>query len=272
MRIRLFTTTMFVFLLVQARAEAQFQAPPGVLSGEDYYVELGLMYWKPSPELEIASGGGTRVDFVQDLGVEDKGFAEFRAVLKPGRKHKIRFGYERIKYDEQGKVLQRTILFRGVTYNVNVPVNAELKWDLYRFGYEWDFITMRRGFVGVFADIKYNKVAASLESPLRSEATEANAPVPTIGGIARGYLGDYASITAEFTGLKIDRTKDAPAGSDDRGFRGKFFDFDIYGQVNVNRHLGGQVGYRAVTVDYLVDDDEGEMVLNGAYFGGVVRF
>jgi hypothetical protein len=245
-------------LLSGAPAYAQSVPPP-----ETAHVELGAMWWKPEPEITISSGSlSSSIDFVNDLGIENQRFRELRVTLKPGRKHKIRFAYIPVRYTEEGKVLSRTIIFRGVTYNVNLPVNTVLDWDFYRFGYEWDFVAGRHGFVGVVADVKYNRLNAELASPIGTESTIQTVPVPTIGGIARGYLGEYVSVTGEFTAFKFDKTD----------FSGKFYDFDLYGQVNLSRSFAAQVGYRSVKVDYLVDDDEGDLNLKGLYFGGVVRF
>lgn len=245
-------------LLMGAPSYAQSVLPP-----ESTHVEVGMMWWKPQPQITISSGSlSSDIDFVNDLGITEDRFREFRVTLKPGRKHKIRFAYIPIRYAEEGKVLNRSIVFRNVTYNVNLPVNTALNWDLYRFGYEWDFVAAKHGFVGVVAEVKYNKLDAQLASPIRTESTEQTVPVPTVGGIARVYLSEYVSVTGEFTGLKLDRTD----------FRGKFYDFDLYGQVNLNRSLAAQLGYRSIKVDYLVDADEGNMELKGIYFGLAARF
>jgi hypothetical protein len=38
------------------------------------------------------------------------------------------------------------------------------------------------------------------------------------------------------------------------------------------RYIGAQLGYRSVTVDYVVDDDTGNLKMKGLYFGGLIRF
>jgi len=88
------TCAVFVsMLLIAARAEAQFGR--NVVPAEDYHVELGAVFWTPSPEVLVSVGSlgviGSEIDFVNDFGIQDKTFTEFRATLKPGRKHKIRF-------------------------------------------------------------------------------------------------------------------------------------------------------------------------------------
>lgn len=245
-------------LLSPAAAHAQSVVPP-----EATHAEFAYLWWKPEPDITIASGSlSSDIDLVNDLGISDTRFRELRIALKPGRKHKVRFSYTPIKYTADQVPLQRTVVFNGRTYAVSVPVSSDVKWDFYRFGYEWDAISMRRGFIGLVTEVKYNKITASLDSAIVSEQTEVTAPVPTIGGIARGYLTEYVSVTGEFTALKLDRTD----------FRAKFYDFDLYGQVNLTRNVAAQVGYRSIDADYRVDADNGVLKLKGVYFGGAVRF
>jgi hypothetical protein len=271
MHTRLLTTTLFFLLLATVRAEAQFTPPASDVAAENFHIELGLMFWQPTPELTLTTGDvrvGT-VDFVSEFGIGDERFREIRAVLKAGRKHKLRFAFVPIKYD-QDAVLRRSIVFQNLSFPVAANANATINWDVYRFGYEWDIIARSHGFVGLITEVKYNKVQANVsatgsvlgQSQTLSAAVDQTAPVPTIGGIARGYLGEYVSVTGEFTGLKLDRDE----------FRAKFYDFDIYGAAHLGKNAGVQAGYRSIDVDFLVDGDEGTMKMTGPYFGGFVRF
>jgi hypothetical protein len=250
-------------------AEAQFgrtDQPPA----EDFRVEAGALFFRPSPDLRIQTGAlapitSGEVDFVEEFNIEDAFFTEFRFVAKPGRRHKIRFNYLAVRYDASA-TLQRTITFGGRTFTVGVPATADLNWDLWRFGYEWDFVARGRGFVGLIAELKHNRVGADLSAlGIAAVTYEANAPVPTIGIIGRGYPHALVSITAEFTGFKL-----WDAFSDE--FEAELYDFDIYGTVSIGRHVGMRGGYRSVIADYVVDEDTGDLKLQGPYFGGVVRF
>lgn len=267
MRIRILSCSVVASLLLAANAEAQFFPPPSVVPGEDYHIELGVMSWTPTPELLISTDSGVvdgDIDYVQEFGIEDKKFPEFRLVLKPGRKHKLRASYVPIRYTEDA-VIQRDLVLNGRRFTANLPVNAVLKWDLWRFGYEWDFVSRDRGFVGVLLDLKYNRVSVDLESPIAAEFAEVQAPVPTIGGVARAYLAENLSVTAEISAVKVpDRISEE--------FDAKFIDVDVYGTLNLGRHAGAQGGYRSIVADYLVDGDTGNLKMKGWYFGGVVRF
>ncbi len=222
------------------------------------------MFWKPSPGVVLSSGArGTPIDFVSQFSIEVKKFREFRVVLKAAQKQKLRFSTVPITYSGSAN-LNQPIIFQGQTYNVGLPATAELKWTLMRFGYEWDPISTNMGFAGVIVDAKYNKMNAQLSapSPVGTTTFERNVTVPTIGGIGRGYLSQYTSVTAEFTALKFNRG----------GLNAKFYDFDVYGTANFGRYIGAQIGYRRVTVDYVVDDDTGNLKMKGPYVGGVLRF
>ena len=121
-----------------------------------------------------------------------------------------------------------------------------------------------KGFVGVIADLKYNHLTASIDSPVLTSTAETDqkAPVPTIGVAFRAFPVDMLSIGGEFSGLKINRGD----------FDAKFFDLNVDGTIYFGKYLGVQGGYRAVTVDYVIDDDIGDLKLKGPWLGGLVRF
>jgi hypothetical protein len=264
------TCLVLALTLVPALAYAQLPiyrvSNPAI--GERYNVELTIGLWNPRPDITISSDSlaiiGTQIDAVNDLGFATSRFPDYQLVLRPARKHKIRFEYIPIKYSAD-TVLQRTITFRGVAYQVGVPVNSVLDWKAYRFGYEYDFVYRDRGFVGVIADLKYADVQASLTSPGASASAHERAPIPAIGGIARGYVAENVSLTGELTGFKLPE-------SASRDLRGRYVDFDIYATVNFSDSFGVQGGYRSLDAMYQVTNNSGSLTLRGLYFRGVVRF
>jgi hypothetical protein len=261
-----------VGLLIASPALAQFRprpvGEPNV--GESYRIEASAGFWSPSADMTISSESlgivGSTIDFKKDLGLKDQRFSELHAVLKLSRKHKLRFQYIPIKY-EQSTTIARNLVFNGQLYRVGIPVNSSLDWKAYRFGYEYDFIVWDRGFGGFILDFKQTDVRASLASPVltRPEFAHASAPIPALGGIVRVYVVPNISITGELTGIKV-------PNSISESFRAHYADLDIYGTVNFTRNVGAQVGFRTLDVGYLVDDDTGSFKLNGLYFGAVVRY
>jgi hypothetical protein len=276
MRIRL-AAGLLVCLLVSASAEAQFRVQEGA-AGEDFHVELGLMFWTPTPDLLVQTGslaalGQAPVDFVNEFAIENTRFNEFRSVMKLGRKHKVRASRVVMQYNV-ASTLERSISFGGTTFPVSVPATADLKWAFWRVGYEWDFVATPHAVVGMLTEVRFNKVSASLAANGYGESvTDVDAPIPALGFTARVYPHRLVSFTTEFAGFKVPgfigkRISDA-VGDD---FDARMYDLDIYGTFSFGRYVGAQVGYRRVTAEYLIDPDAGDLKMSGMYFGGVLRF
>ena len=270
MELRLSTCALVLTALACAvPADAQFNAPRLVVPGEDFRVELGIGFWQAEPHLVIRMDElgaiGTDIDFVEEFGLEKKRFREFRGTLKLARKHKLRADYVPFSYDAEA-TLTRTIVFNGREFTVGVPATAEVKWDFWKFGYEWDFVATGSSFAGLVLDLKYSRVSASLASPVVGATfAEAKAPVPGIGGIGRVYFAKNFSVTGEFTAFKM-------PDSFSEEIDGKFFDFDLYATADLSRNAAVQGGYRSILVDYSQEEDFGELRMKGFYVGGLVRF
>jgi len=260
-----------VFVLAAAPAQAQYgvTGPSNRATGETYRFEFSAYSWNPTPDLAIQSEWrgivGDRIDLVEDLGIEKTRFSQIRAVIRPGKKHKLRFEFTPISYEQPEGILRRDVIFNGQRYSLALPVATTLKWNAYRFTYEYDLIYRDRGFFGILLEAKYTDVKATLANVIVEEFVHARAPIPAVGVIGRVYVAPNISLTGEFSGFKLPE-------SINEDYKGKFFDFDIYGTVNFSDNFGAQLGYRSFEVNYKVETDEGEFSLRGPYLGGVVRF
>ena len=280
MRTRVAAAFSVCLIVVFTAASAQAQYKPGRglsdrATGETYHVEVGGFFWNPTPDIGISSESlpivgqtATRIDFVNDLGIEKKRFKQIKVVLRPTTKHKFRFEYTPIHYTagvDEPVTIRRDVIFNGIIFPVALPVETDLTWKAYRFAYEFDFIYRDRGFLGLVLEAKYTDVEASLKNIISNEFVHARAPIPAIGVIGRVYVVPNISITGEFGGFKL------PEGIDEN-YRARYYDFDLYGTVNFTENVGAQLGYRSFDVFYKIDNDEGALTLKGLYFGGVVRF
>jgi hypothetical protein len=267
----MYTLAAFVAatLGVAAPARAQFKPQPlnDPATGEKYHIEGGVAYWFPTADFVVASEGlgiaGTSIDFKRDLGLTDQRFPEVQLTLKPTRGQKLRFQYIPILYD-QSAVLKTNIVFNGISYGVNIPVNSTLDWKAYRFAYEYDFVVKNRGFAGFIVEAKYTDVQINLAAPGAVEFAHARAPIPALGGIGRVYVVPNISITAEVTGMKFPDI--------DKRYAAHYVDVDVYGTVNITNNIGAQVGYRSLDVGYVIKTDTGSLTLKGLYFGVVARY
>jgi hypothetical protein len=170
-------------LLTASSAEAQFSRRDPA-TGETYKVEVAYGWWNPDPEITVSSESlgipGTLIDFESDLGIGKKRLSEFRAVLRPARKHKFRIAYLPIEYDVEGHTLSRPIVFNGQLFTVGLPVNVDASWKTWRIGYEYDFVYRDRGYVGALVEARYTSASIDFASPVASEFAEAKAPIPAI--------------------------------------------------------------------------------------------
>src|SRR5688572_25814626 len=173
MRTRVAISLLCLTLLGALPAQAQYavRSASDRATGENYHFEFGGFLWFPDPTLVIRSEAltqariGSTIDLVQDFGFESKRFMQIKAVLRPGKKHKFRFEYTPIEYDNPSATLTRDIIFNGQRYTLSLPVAANLKWNAYRFAYEWDMIYRDRGFFGLILEAKYTDVQATLAQP-----------------------------------------------------------------------------------------------------------
>jgi hypothetical protein len=235
--------------------------------GEGYHVELSGGFWRPSVSGIFSSEQfgivGSEIDLVKDLGFKTTRFNDVRLVLRPSKKSKFRFQYTPVSYSADS-TLSREIVFNGIKYPVNMPVQSSFDWKVLRAGYEFDFFYRDRGFIGFIIEGRYTEMNAALKSPLNDEASSAKGPLPAFGLIGRAYPLKNVSITAEISGFKLPDI--------DEDYDAKYVDIDIYGTVNFTHHFGVQAGWRRMNTFLKVEKDKGDFRFDGIWFGGALRF
>ena len=265
-------TLLALWLVLQAApARAQFQPRPlnDPATGESYHIEGAAGFWFPGAAMSISSQSlgiqGSTIDFKTDLGLQDQHFPEVHLELRPATRHKFRFQYIPINYD-QTATPDRDLIFNGQRFRAGLPVHSTLDWKAYRAGYEYDFLRTNRWFAGVIADLKYTDVTATLVTGTNApEFTHAQAPIPALGGVFRIYPVPNISITGEITGFKLPESLI-------KNTSGHYLDVNVYGTLNFTDNLGVQAGIRSFDVGYLVKTDTGSFTLTGLFFGVVARY
>lgn len=268
-----FTFCGALAMLLCFSSPAAAQGPrrgPEPAIGENYVMEVQYLWWKPdligsvtSDRLDIV---GSRVDLVDDLGFKgDTRFRDWRFTFKPARKHKIRFEYSPLKFKADG-VLTREITFAGQTFPVSLPIESSLEWKVYRFGYEWDFISKPRGYLGVLFEGRKTDLRAELNSLVTSGEVFASAPLPAIGVVTRVYPLPDLAVHFEFSGMKV------PDSAFGERYSGIYTDMELSATVNFTNNVGVTGGWRRQNTDIRVDADYGDLKFRGYSFGAVVRF
>lgn len=263
------SAALLAALVVPGIAIAQVAPPvPSTrATGEEYRIEVSGSLWNPSVFGLISSEqfgiAGTEISFTNDLGFKSKRFGDVRLVLRPGKKHKLRVQYTPVSYSAES-TLSRDIVFNGILYPVNVPVQSTFDWKVLRVGYEYDVIYTDRGFFGILIEGRYTQMNASLKSPVNDEFTRAKAPLPALGAVARVYPIRNLSITAEASGLRLPNIDDK--------YEANYLDVDVYGTFNFTRNFGVQGGWRRMTTYLRVESDIGDIKFQGFWFGGTIRY
>ncbi|HXI28154.1 MAG TPA: hypothetical protein VNG89_07025 [Vicinamibacterales bacterium] len=271
---RLSTWAVCAAIAVVATASpalAQYKPRPlnDPATGETFHIEGDASFWNPTAEMTISSESlgipGTSIDLKKDLGVTDQRFPALNLQLRPARSHHLRFQYIPISYQGSAAHLTRDVVFNGIRYSINTPVNSTLDWKAYRFGYQYDFLVKNKGFAGVILEAKYTDVKVELDSQFAQEFAHAQAPIPAIGAIGRVYVVPNISITGEFTTFRVPQSLSTT-------YNAHYTDIDIYGTVNFTDYVGVKAGYRSLDLGYLIKSDTGAFTLNGLYFGAVLRY
>jgi len=270
-----------VALLLPATARAQYTAPDLTTDaiGEDYHFEVSGNFWSPSLAGQITSEQfgliGSQIDFLTDLDYAKTRFKDLRIVLRPSQKSKFRIQYTPIEY-EAATTFSRNIVFNGIAFPVNVPIESSFGWKVWRFGYEYDFVYQPRGYVGLLLEARYTQLDARLatNSPLLSpqidEFATAKAPLPAIGIVGRAYVLPELALNFELSGFRLPNIDPREDGTP--RYQANYFDWDINGTVNLTNNFGVQVGWRRVTTLLVIDDDGGDLKFQGLWFGAALRY
>ena len=275
MRTRVATVSVVCLLCWPDRAPARAQygakAPSDRATGETYHVEVGGTSGIPTPDIAITSESlrhsrDRRIDFVKDLGIEKTRFRQLKVVLRPATKHKFRFEYTPITYEADGIAAAPTSSSTASSYPVTLPVDD---------GPEVEGVPLR---LRVRLRLSRPRVlrprARGEVHRRRSDAVRTSSPRSSS---ARRRRFRRSAPSAASTSCRTSRSPASSAASScrrgiDEDYRAKYFDFDLYGTVNFNDHVGAQVGYRSFDVLLQGQRRRRRLKLKGLYFGGVVRF
>jgi hypothetical protein len=58
----------------------------------------------------------------------------------------------------------------------------------------------------------------------------------------------------------------------DPKYQANYFDWDLYGTVNLSNNVGLQVGWRKVSTYLAIESDKGDLQFTGMWFGAALRY
>jgi hypothetical protein len=163
-------------------------------------VSAGWYYSTPSGYIHGANENDN-IDFQKDLGFSNYSTIAARVDWKFTRKNHLYVAISPLNSSNQ-RVLTRTIVFEGQTFNVGVATSNSLNTLFVAPGYEYDFIRRKRGHLGLKLQMDLLNTTAKItaaaqvtnggttESAAQSASGSILAPIPVAGPDVRFYLTD----------------------------------------------------------------------------------
>jgi hypothetical protein len=192
-KLPLILVLLLVFVVIPQFASAQDE---GV---EDYKIRITALWFHSSPTVTMeAAGHNGFIDFNRDFHFGD--YSTFAGRFDWKFTHKNHLYFEAMPLNQStSAVLNRTITFRGQTFDVGVNTHADLKAMLYAPGYQYDIIRRKRGHLGIAVQFNlfdtkgtFNAAAQTTADGVRHAAVSAEAslfaPIPVAGPEYRLYL------------------------------------------------------------------------------------
>ncbi len=255
-------------LMAVSPAQAQPREQGKPVLGEKYYFEIATTWWTPSVNGVISSDAlqavGNQISFTDDLGYDSTRFRDLRFVVRPAKKHRIRVQYTPIEY-AAATTFNRDIAYKGSVFPVSVPIESTFTWNIWRVGYEYDFLYTKRGFLGVLGEARFLDMTASLNSAVANELVTGEAVVPAVGIVGRAYVLSDLAINFEMSGTRIPKLFN-------KNDTNTVVDWDLNATINLTNNFGGVIGWRKSTTYLKIDDNTGDLKFEGLSFGLVIRY
>lgn len=209
---------------------------------------------------------GTVIDLERDLGLRDEDFPEGRFVWYTGPKSRLYLNYTQRSFSAE-RILNRSITFRGRTFDVNARAATDLDIAFTRLGWAWEFITSGNGFfkLGTLLEARGVMAKMSIEGQVNAQTARVEktvfAGLPTIGfalDINPGRAVNIFAVASGFPDTKYGYALDTEAGL-------KLIPFD-------NFSLFGGYRYMRVKGEKDDPDDFVRVSFSGPFAGASLRF
>jgi hypothetical protein len=199
-------------------------------------------YSNPSGDIQGSTESGT-IDLNKDLGFNS--YSTFSGKLDWKFTHKNHLYLVGSSFDQtRQRVLDRTVMFQGQTFDVGLSTRAHLSAPLIAPGYQYDIIRRKRGHLGIGVQIDLFDASASLSAAAQvtrdgvhhaavSASSSLVAPIPVAGPDFRFYLTDSPRLFVEgqLLGMYLFGYGNFLSTVDDLGF-------------TINKHISINAGYQ----------------------------
>lgn len=234
-------------------------------SVQDEGIRAELRYFRPKLDtLTVNTGAihyledGSRVDFVNEMGIAADNGPEFRLALGD------RWNFDYMKVRSSGKALPiRKLHFNGQIIEGGATTYSNVEMTYAKLAYRLPWLDDGSSRAWFAADLKYVKFdssvyapfVVSLEGPRSVYASKSySAVLPTLGAGVELNLDETGNWRGYAEGSVLPFTKYGPS-----------YDLDINLRYAVGASLDFVAGYRKIKIH--ADDPEVDFKLKGPYFG-----
>lgn len=260
-------------------AKAQISpAPADFPVGELYRLELLGSLWPPAEDLTVVSRGSGASAAITGANETDAGaprFTDLRIRLRLSRRQRVHLDHLPIRYPTA------TTLHRGppagrAGLEPGAPAASTLTWRTWRLAYEYDFIHLARGSLGLVAEAAYTDVRVALDGApgpgcgaesAGCEIARFRQPIPAAGGVLRLYPSPVIMLGGE---VRLLRMPDWIG--DFLGYTGEHLVYDVHAALNFIEAFGLQIGYRSRSLRLRTAELDADLELEGVYVGALLRF
>lgn len=237
------------------------------LTTSAYAVEISVSpeYWDPDLEAEARiekTVVGDKIDFMDDLGMEDENILGATVDIKLGRSNHFLLSYWSVGYDgKDTNRKKRQFTFNGVTYLSTDVINSSFDLDVFELGYAFDLINFESFRVGFMLNANYYALDMELNTdPATVNSEEKIDLLFPLAGIrfGIGFLDNKVQLAGQFAGL---------------WWQGSGF-WDASAELSYHpvENVAITAGYRMIHLDVSDDDDSANLKLDGPTISATLRF
>jgi hypothetical protein len=178
---------------------------------DSYKIRFDAAWYFSNPSGNIhAAGDNDIIDFQKDLAFNDYSTITGKVDWKFTRKNHLYFTITPFDTSHT-TVLDRTIVFRGQTFNVGAVTNGSLHALMVAPGYQYDIIRRRRGHLGIGLQMDLfdttAKISAVAQGNTHQVAASASAsliaPIPVAGPDFRFYFTNRIFVDGNVMGMYL---------------------------------------------------------------------
>ena len=151
-----------------------------LVSYSEWFLDVeGGWVWCTKNDVRIPGETGTPFSLANDFSLESKFFFRLRLGYQLHPRHSLSVLYAPLSLNAEGRV-DKDILFNGVTFPANTPLQALYTFNSYRLTYRFELVTSQRWQVGIGLTAKMRDAEIKLEDNSQTSSKTDRGFVPLL--------------------------------------------------------------------------------------------